>query len=51
MSDIAMEALKNIKLVEVAKKYAKDIIKNDPTLDNFEIIRNKINALEDIHLE
>jgi ATP-dependent DNA helicase RecG len=51
MSDIAMEALKNIKLVEISKKYAKDIIKNDPTLQNFDTLRKRINSLDDIHLE
>jgi ATP-dependent DNA helicase RecG len=51
MSDIAMEALKNIKLVEISKKYARDIVKNDPKLNNFYILKKKIDALEDIHLE
>jgi ATP-dependent DNA helicase RecG len=32
VSDIAMEALKNIKLVELARKSAQDLLENDPDL-------------------
>jgi ATP-dependent DNA helicase RecG len=35
MSDLAMEAIKNIKMVEYARNEAKDIIENDEALENF----------------
>jgi len=35
MSDLAMEAIKNIKMVEYARDEAKEIIENDGTLENF----------------
>ena len=35
ISDLAMEAIKNIKMVEFARKEARSIIENDPTLENF----------------
>lgn len=35
MSDLAMEAIKNIKMVEFARAEAKNIIDNDPELENF----------------
>ncbi len=35
ISDIAMEAIKNIKLVEAAREEARTLIYNDPRLENF----------------
>lgn len=35
MSDLAMEAIKNIKMVEYARKEAHEIIEHDPVLENF----------------
>jgi ATP-dependent DNA helicase RecG len=35
MSDLAMEAIKNIKMVEFARNEAQKIIENDPGLENF----------------
>lgn len=51
MSDLAMEALKNLKLVEVAKDAAREIIDNDPTLVNFPELKEKLDQLDDLHLE
>ncbi|MDQ5957673.1 MAG: ATP-dependent helicase RecG [Patescibacteria group bacterium] len=51
MSDLGMEALKNIKLVELAKKYAKEIIENDPLLENYSELKNRLKELDNIHME
>ena len=51
MSDMAMQALRNLKLVELAKKYAKEIIDNDPDLENFVEIRDQLAKYENSHLE
>jgi len=42
MSDLAMEAIKNIKMVEFARNEAKEIIENDETLENFPELQNSI---------
>jgi len=39
MSDLAMEAIKNIKMVEFARDEAQEIIENDPTLENFPVLK------------
>ncbi len=52
VTDVGMEALKNIKMVEAARKEAQDIIEKSPELKNFPLLRQKI--LErgyDIHFE
>ena len=51
LSDIAMEALKNLKLVETAKEYAKEIIENDKTLENFPELAKKLEKYSELHLE
>lgn len=51
MSDLAMEALKNIKLVEMAKIYAKEIVENDIDLENFPELRERLATFDELHLE
>lgn len=52
MSDISMEALRNIKLVETARESAKEIVGNDPNLDNFPLLKMHLKPLEaEMHLE
>jgi ATP-dependent DNA helicase RecG len=51
LSDIAMEALKNLKLVETAKEYAKEIIGNDKHLENFPELAEKLEKYSELHLE
>jgi ATP-dependent DNA helicase RecG len=52
ISDLAMEAIKNITMVEFARNEAKEIIENDPRLDNFPEIKERIIRDEySIHLE
>jgi|AntAceMinimDraft_13_1070369.scaffolds.fasta_scaffold10661_3 ATP-dependent DNA helicase RecG len=52
MSDLAMEAIKNIKMVEFARNEAHDIIENDEALENFPEIKNIIKSEQyKIHFE
>ena len=52
LSDIGMEALKNIKLVEAARAEARALIEVDPELTSHELIRARINAITaDLHME
>lgn len=52
ISDLAMEAIKNITMVEFARNEAKEIIENDPRLDNFPEIKERIAYDEySLHLE
>ena len=44
ISDIGMEAIKNIKMVEAARNEAKKIIKGDPTLEQTPAIKDKLNG-------
>ncbi len=53
VSDITMEALQNIKMVEAARTEAQDIIKSDEELQNFPELREYMEARkkEGVHLE
>ena len=51
ISDIGMEALRNPKLVEVARDSARAIIDNDPTLSNYPLLLERVDAFQKIHLE
>ena len=52
ISDITMEAIKNLKLVEAARKESARIIKEDPTLDNHPLLKQLlIGKAEKIHIE
>jgi ATP-dependent DNA helicase RecG len=52
LSDIGMEALKNIKLVEAARSEARALIEADPDLVSYPLIREKVAALnEHLHME
>lgn len=52
VSDIAMEALKNIKLVEAARAEATKLIMSDPTLKNFPLLADRVAASDrEMHLE
>jgi ATP-dependent DNA helicase RecG len=44
MSDLAMEAIRNIKMVEFARNEAKEIIENDETLENFPELKSIIDS-------
>lgn len=51
VSDIAMEAIKNPKLVEIARKEAKDLIDSDKELKKHQDIKNKLESLDFVHME
>ena len=52
LSDLGMEALKNLKLVEAARQEAKNLIKKDPELKHHAEIKNAITAIgKTLHLE
>ncbi len=52
ISDLGMEAIKNIKMVEVARTEAQKILSENPTLDNYPSIKERIsNQKTDIHFE
>jgi ATP-dependent DNA helicase RecG len=52
LSDLGMEALKNIKLVEAARREAQQLIQNDPELNAHPAIREKVALLsEKLHME
>ena len=51
ISDIAMEAIKNRKLVDLASQYAEEIIISDPNLLSYTALANLILKKEKIHLE
>ncbi len=52
LSDLAMEAIKNIKMVEAARTEATRIIEEDPTLSKYPNLKIRIDsALEKIHFE
>ncbi len=52
VSDVAMEALKNIKLVEAARNEAAELVKNDPGLTSHPaLLRRVLAANQEMHLE
>ncbi len=51
VSDIAMEALKNIKMVEAARTEAGLIIESDPELTGHPLLKEKLALKKEIHFE
>lgn len=51
ISDLGMEAIKNIKMVEAARKEASALINADPTLTRFPLLKKKIAHADEIHFE
>ncbi|MDO8623928.1 MAG: ATP-dependent DNA helicase RecG [bacterium] len=52
VSDIAMEALKNMKLVEAARKEAQELVAKDPTLSKYPALAlRSLTADANLHLE
>jgi ATP-dependent DNA helicase RecG len=51
ISDLAMEAIKNPKLVEVARTEARDLLDNDGTLENYPDLVSIIKKRQDVHME
>lgn len=51
LSDVAMEAIKNPKLVEVARKEARDLIEKDATLSLHPFLKKTLEEKERVHME
>lgn len=51
ISDLGMEAIKNLRMVEAARNEATLLIEQNPDLDNLPILREKIVLSEKIHFE
>jgi hypothetical protein len=52
LSDLGMEAIRNLKLVEAARNEAKKVIEQDLVLSKHKLIAKKIAVLEkNLHLE
>lgn len=51
ISDIGMEAIKNIKMVEAARSEAHKLITDDPELAKHPLLHNKMQERGDIHFE
>ncbi len=51
ISDLAMEAIKNPKLVEIAREEARNVVDADPTLVNHPELREIIEERERVHME
>ncbi len=52
ISDIGMEAIKNLKMVEAARNEAAQLLENDPSLDRFPLLKASLRKPEEqIHFE
>lgn len=52
ISDLGMEAIQNIKMVEAARNEARDIVAHDPTLSQYPILRKRAERRdEELHFE
>ena len=51
ISDVGMEALKNIKMVEAARTEAQSLIAEDPELKNYPLLRERVGAIDSVHFE
>lgn len=51
ISDLAMEAIRNPKLVEVARREARELIDNDPDLESYPDLAQIVTKRESVHME
>lgn len=52
MSDVAMEGIRNIKMVEAARTEARILLESDPNLQRFPLVREKLERIHaEIHFE
>ena len=51
ISDLAMEAIKNIKMVEAARREAEHLIERDTDLTNYPLLKARLAESEKIHFE
>lgn len=51
VSDLAMEAIKNLKLVEIAREEARQILETDLSLENYPLLKEIVKDKEKAHME
>jgi len=51
ITDLGMEAIRNIKMVEAARKESQEMIKKDPTFKNHPLIAEKLESKKEVHFE
>jgi RecG-like helicase len=51
ISDLAMEAIKNPKLVEIAREEAKKLVAEDPDLNDHPTLKGVVTIRENVHME
>jgi ATP-dependent DNA helicase RecG len=51
ISDIGMEALRNMRLVEAARNSAKELVERNPSLSEYPLLRVKSELIKDMHFE
>lgn len=51
LSDVGMDALKNLKMVEAARSEAQRIINEDPELKNYPLLQERVKKIKTLHLE
>jgi ATP-dependent DNA helicase RecG len=51
ISDVGMEALRNLKMVEAARKSAQKIIQSDPDLSRYPALQNRLHIKHKVHME
>ncbi len=51
VSDIAMDAIQNLKMVEAARKEARDIVAKDITLRTYPLLQKQLAEQDEIHFE
>jgi hypothetical protein len=51
LSDLAMEALKNLKMVEAARSEARIMLEQDSELNAYPLLKKYIETPEEIHFE
>ena len=51
LSDLGMEAIKNIKMVEAAREEAEKIIQTDPELKKYPLLKSVESSRSSIHFE
>lgn len=51
ISDIGMEAIKNVKMVEAARNEARTLIEQNPALDSYPLLKTHVELRGDVHFE
>ncbi len=52
LPDIAMQHIGNVKLVEISRKYAQELLVSDPTLSKYKLLKKELNRFAtNVHME